>query len=850
MGFSQLKLRHIPLFNLIQKSFKALKYIQAQDFNTECKRTKPWSSFGSNTDTECIIASSETYFDQANISKYLFQNKQVSFSPSFCQLNLFSCDDYKSDTLIQIRLQKSKIIGQVFIYFQTLVQNSDVSYNQYPSVVINGQQTADEFFKPSCSGNSFSYYEKTWLINSNNLSVDIIFLKTYSIPSQVILFYLVIQYCPSLCISCDQNNLCKQCTNGYFITEANTCDVCSLPGYYVDQLYCRKCGNLCQTCKNSTSCLSCIQQYYMNENTCSPCDTSCLNCFGSSKNSCSVCANSAYYISVTQLKGTPWNFLIQTFNLDCLTYIHLTHYIIVNRDNIKSKYRDLQQPKKLVISQNTLHKKQKKGDFLRWRLQASSSSQKIQKLEKRRNLKINELTVNQTNYKPIMIKNQSFNCQIQDSKPTNNSITQKLRQEASLKYIQSQDFNTACSYVKSLSKFGQNMECVVASSDTYYDKSNIQTYLYPNKQVDYIGNSCSDNVFSCSNCNSNVPIQIRLQKSQVIGQVFIYFKATIDTMNVLSTEHPDIIVNGSTISTNNYGFYCDIYSTDYQKTLLVNSKSLSVDITFLSKYGLTTQILYFYFAIQYCPSLCLSCDINNLCKQCTNGYFVTESNTCDNNCQLNQGYFVDQFNCRKCGNLCKTCQNSTSCLSCNVKYYLNENICSPCDASCLNCFGPSKNSCTVCSDSTNYISVSNSCVPQCDQNQYIDTTNVSQKQCKQCQQFCKTCSNSTTCDNCIDGYSLDSNKQCQPCNKACLTCNGLLNNNCVTCANQAYFSPSNICVPNCDQNQYVITANGSQKYCKQCQLLCKTCSNSTTCDSCIDGYNLDSYKQYHSQLMF
>ncbi|KAL4453406.1 hypothetical protein ABPG74_017613 [Tetrahymena malaccensis] len=731
MGFSQLKLRHIPLFNLIQKSFKALKYIQAQDFNTECKRTKPWSSFGSNTDTECIIASSETYFDQANISKYLFQNKQVSFSPSFCQLNLFSCDDYKSDTLIQIRLQKSKIIGQVFIYFQTLVQNSDVSYNQYPSVVINGQQTADEFFKPSCSGNSFSYYEKTWLINSNNLSVDIIFLKTYSIPSQVILFYLVIQYCPSLCISCDQNNLCKQCTNGYFITEANTCDVCSLPGYYVDQLYCRKCGNLCQTCKNSTSCLSCIQQYYMNENTCSPCDTSCLNCFGSSKNSCSVCANSAYYISVSnscvpqcdqnqyidttngsqkyckqclqlcktcsnsttcdscidgysldsnkiaQLKGTPWNFLIQTFNLDCLTYIHLTHYIIVNRDNIKSKYRDLQQPKKLVISQNTLHKKQKKGDFLRWRLQASSSSQKIQKLEKRRNLKINELTVNQTNYKPIMIKNQSFNCQIQDSKPTNNSITQKLRQEASLKYIQSQDFNTACSYVKSLSKFGQNMECVVASSDTYYDKSNIQTYLYPNKQVDYIGNSCSDNVFSCSNCNSNVPIQIRLQKSQVIGQVFIYFKATIDTMNVLSTEHPDIIVNA-----------------------------------------------------------------------------------------------------------------------------------------CLTCNGLLNNNCVTCANQA-YFSPSNICVPNCDQNQYVITANGSQKYCKQCQLLCKTCSNSTTCDSCIDGYNLDSYKQCQPCDKTCQTCSGTLNINCIICKSPLLKQLStNLCVEKCDTNEFINQNNQCQQYAK------------------------------------
>ncbi|KAL4493393.1 hypothetical protein ABPG73_007200 [Tetrahymena malaccensis] len=414
-----------------------------------------------------------------------------------------------------------------------------------------------------------------------------------------------------------------------------------------------------------------------------------------------------------------------------------------------------------------------------------------------------------------------------------------------LKYTQAYaDFNEACSSIKSWSSFFQNTgQCLLASLYIYYDQTNLDR-LFSNNNFQATTNSCCQNGIVCTNCR---PLSISYSNQSVIGQVLVYFQYYVNNDQYVSSNKSSIKVNSfdkvySSELSGCWSGFCSHFSQVFN----INSQQLSVTIDPQQEQSPQIIISQFSIVINYCPSFCQSCDPNNVCLQCTNGYYISEQNVCST-CSLNQGYYIDQLYCRKCGNLCQTCQNSVSCSSCISNYYLNGNTCSPCYSSCLSCSGPSANNCTVCANSAYYISINNSCVSNCDQNQYIDTTNGSQKSCKQCYLLCKTCSNSTTCDSCIDGYTLDSNKQCQPCHISCQTCDGLLNINCITCANAYFIQTNKICVPNCDQNQYADTINNiSQKYCKQCQILCKSCSNGTTCDSCIDGYTLDSNKQCQS----
>ncbi|KAL4461650.1 hypothetical protein ABPG74_016274 [Tetrahymena malaccensis] len=371
-----------------------------------------------------------------------------------------------------------------------------------------------------------------------------------------------------------------------------------------------------------------------------------------------------------------------------------------------------------------------------------------------------------------------------------------------LKYTQAYaDFNEACSSIKSWSSFFQNTgQCLLASLYIYYDQTNLDR-LFSNNNFQATTNSCCQNGIVCTNCR---PLSISYSNQSVIGQVLVYFQYYVNNDQYVSSNKSSIKVNSfdkvySSELSGCWSGFCSHFSQVFN----INSQQLSVTIDPQQEQSPQIIISQFSIVINYCPSFCQSCDPNNVCLQCTNGYYISEQNVCNSNKQ-----------------------------------------CQPCHISCQTCDGLLNINCITCANAY-FIQTNKICVPNCDQNQYADTiNNISQKYCKQCQILCKSCSNGTTCDSCIDGYTLDSNKQCQSCHISCQTCDGLLNINCITCANAYFIQTNKICVPNCDQNQYADTINNSsQKYCKQCQILCKSCSNGITCDSCIDGYSLDSNKQ-------
>ncbi|KAL4491179.1 hypothetical protein ABPG73_013248 [Tetrahymena malaccensis] len=257
-----------------------------------------------------------------------------------------------------------------------------------------------------------------------------------------------------------------------------------------------------------------------------------------------------------------------------------------------------------------------------------------------------------------------------------------------------------------------------------------------------------------------------------------------------------------------------------------------------------------------CDNTCYSCSGpgKDQCIQClNNNQFISEklNNICDPNCDLTQGQYIDQSipnqkHCKMCISYCKTCSNSTSCQACIDNYFLSENTCLPCDNTCQSCSGPGKDQCIQCLNNNQFISekLKNVCDPNCDltQGQYIDQSNPNQKHCKMCISYCKTCSNSTSCQTCMDKYYLSGNI-CLPCDSTCQSCLGPGNDQCIQCLNNNYFISEklkNVCDPNCDltQGQYIDLSNPSQQYCKKCVNFCKTCSNSSSCQICMDNYYL------------
>ncbi|EAR89800.4 REJ domain protein (macronuclear) [Tetrahymena thermophila SB210] len=262
-----------------------------------------------------------------------------------------------------------------------------------------------------------------------------------------------------------------------------------------------------------------------------------------------------------------------------------------------------------------------------------------------------------------------------------------------------------------------------------------------------------------------------------------------------------------------------------------------------------------------CQDNCDSCDYNQICQQCSLGFYYQHASNqcliCDKNCAscngpsssncltCNPGLYFDNTlkQCIICDPTCKTCDGSSSnnCLSCNIGIYYNQSTkqCI-CDPTCKTCDGPTSNSCLSCNIGIYY--------------------NQSTKQCI-CDPTCKTCDgpSSNSCLSCNIGiYYNQSTKQCI-CDPTCKTCDGPTSNSCLSCNIGLYYNQSTkqcICDPTCKtcdgptSNSCLscnigLYYNQSTKQCI-CDPTCKTCDGPTSnsCLSCMIGlYYNQSTKQ-------
>ena len=168
-----------------------------------------------------------------------------------------------------------------------------------------------------------------------------------------------------------------------------------------------------------------------------------------------------------------------------------------------------------------------------------------------------------------------------------------------------------------------------------------------------------------------------------------------------------------------------------------------------------------------CPYDCYTCTTNGLCLTCNVTTDFRQFNSTLNRCSPIVGYYESGTTVAgKCSNTCVACVGSASnCSVCINGYFLNVNTCQSCMLNCVSC-----NSSTTCNNcSVNY--VYNTAQPSC---QLICSTGCSScvnsnNNCtacqpsfylsgttrQQCMPNCTSCTTSTSCSNCAQGYTLN-----------------------------------------------------------------------------------------------
>lgn len=103
----------------------------------------------------------------------------------------------------------------------------------------------------------------------------------------------ICDYCNPNCNSCEGvSTRCTSCTNGLYISAANsTCTPCG-SGYFVNPTdnKCYQCSVNCLTCgTTATTCSSCVSSSFLDGTQCTQCHPDCTRCTKASETGCSSC---------------------------------------------------------------------------------------------------------------------------------------------------------------------------------------------------------------------------------------------------------------------------------------------------------------------------------------------------------------------------------------------------------------------------------------------------------------------------------------------------------------------------------------------------------------------------------
>ena len=274
-----------------------------------------------------------------------------------------------------------------------------------------------------------------------------------------------------------------------------------------------------------------------------------------------------------------------------------------------------------------------------------------------------------------------------------------------------------------------------------------------------------------------------------------------------------------------------------------------------------------------CPIACQTCSApTGTCLTCVNA----DLRDINRNCICIDGYFDNkEVNCVKCSSTCATCSSAAACTTClatnfrvlqgNVclcipGYYElynadNSRTCQKCNPECLTC-NISPANCLTCDATRNrFLKLDDNGNPSCfcnpgfystDDGSCIQSNCNADPFCSQCEQGLRLCVQCLSARNriiklpesicvCMDGFYPDLNNTCVPCSSGCLICRSATV--CTSCV--ALATPSTAIAGQCacpDRTFFLVSPSGT-RYCANCGPNCLSCTNETSCTTCLPSFN-------------
>ncbi|EAR81822.3 REJ domain protein, partial (macronuclear) [Tetrahymena thermophila SB210] len=390
----------------------------------------------------------------------------------------------------------------------------------------------------------------------------------------------------------------------------------------------------------------------------------------------------------------------------------------------------------------------------------------------------------------------------------------------------------------------------------FLDTNCLNSSLFPQDQTSYLsGNSCTlDNQIIIKYTSQNPATKIySIGFSFKFKAIIPYQPTTLYSIIEINNMQYNSLSTQQTVNSDNY--YTSLHFLFQDKQ---NVDSITIKLTPLNvNLGQTYQIYFteINLAVQFCQINCDKCDYNQICLQCSSGFYYQQAiNQCVSSCNSNQ-FVNQQQQCQLCDNNCASCDgpSSNNCLSCNPGSYIDtiQKICT-CHSTCKTCDGLSSNNCLSCYPGIYYNPNTKSCncdstCKTCDgpsSNNCLSCYpgiyyNPQAKSCT-CDSTCKTCDgpSSNNCLSCNPGIYYNPQAKSCKCDSTCKTCDGPSSNNCLSCNPGIYYSPQ---TKSCSCDSTCKTCDGlSSNNCLSCNPgiyynpLTKSCSCDSTCKTC-DG---------------
>ncbi|KAK7933749.1 hypothetical protein WMY93_004645 [Mugilogobius chulae] len=270
-----------------------------------------------------------------------------------------------------------------------------------------------------------------------------------------------------------------------------------------------------------------------------------------------------------------------------------------------------------------------------------------------------------------------------------------------------------------------------------------------------------------------------------------------------------------------------------------------------------------------CHSSCSSCwgPSVSQCSDCLSGLFLQQGQ-CVETC--GEGMYPQHQTCHNCHPSCRSCVGplASDCVLClkpeqvlvpqyhssqhgicaakcpKFSFTDQQHVCRDCDSSCLQCTGPSSDSCVSCPSLSSLLQ--GRCVSQCPEGRYSEDG-----VCQECSADCQRCTadlraaGGSVClwckaprtwllgDHCVSECPVGHfgrHGACVECHSSCESCSGAGALSCTSCPAPSVLLRSGQCALSCPQGFY----QDSQRTCLECDPQCLTCTAPGACTACRD----------------